>query len=40
MEGAPVEHVDVVPHEQGDPGDTLVADVESVGAELGEGGVL
>lgn len=40
LERVPAEHVDVVPHERGEPGDVLVADVEVVGPALGDGGIL
>lgn len=38
-EGVPAEGVDVMAHERREPGDVLVADLEAVVAELGEGGV-
>lgn len=38
LERVPAEHVDVVPHEGGKPGGVPLADIEAVGAELGDGG--
>lgn len=38
-EGVPAEHVDVVPHERREAGDVLVADVEALDTQPGDGGV-